>query len=238
MHAILASDPALAALRDHALQNVQTGDPSHDGSHLERVAQAALWLARQEGAQPRIVLAAAFLHDLVNVPKHHPERAQASRASALAAAQLLGAFGFSAGEIGRVAAAIEEHSFSRGLPCSSLESAVLQDADRLDALGAIGLWRTASCGALMGATYYDPDDPFATARELDDRRHTLDHFPKKLLRLADAFNTESGRREARRRTRFMWDFLRQLGSELPSTGPAVHRVGWPGLVDAEDPTAP
>lgn len=92
---------------------------------------------------------------------------------------------------------------------------ILEDADRLDALGAIGILRTATCGNLMGARYYDPSAPSATSRALDDTRNTLDHFPVKLLRLAEKFNTAAGRREAEQRTGYMREFLREIGWELP-----------------------
>jgi uncharacterized protein len=204
----------LEAIRQQARARTQTADASHDWSHIERVAALCQVLGREEAAEERVLLAAAYMHDLVNVPKNHPDRAKASQASAKEAAEILRQQGYGGGEIDRVMRAIEEHSFSRGLPCTSIESQVLQDADRLDALGAIGVLRTVTCGALMQAAYYDLVDPLAQQRALDDRRFTLDHFPVKLLRLAERFNTPSGRREANRRTRFMQAFLGQLAEEI------------------------
>jgi uncharacterized protein len=212
------STGALEGIRQEARARTQAADASHDWSHIERVAALCRSLGKDEGAEERILLAAAYMHDLVNVPKNHPDRASASVASAKEAAGILRRHGYDSDEIGRVMLAIEEHSFSRGLDCTSIESRVLQDADRLDALGAIGVLRTTTCGALMRAAYDDPSDPFARNRALDDRRYTLDHFPVKLLRLAERFNTASGRREADRRTRFMEDFLGQLANEIGSEG--------------------
>lgn len=204
----------VTAIRQAVESQMRGGDPSHDMSHLDRVAQQCRILGRAEGGDERIVLAAAYLHDLVNLPKDHPDRQHASRASADAAVGILTRLAYSDAEIGRVCRAIEEHSFSRGLACSSIESMVLQDADRLDALGAIGVLRAATCGAFMGARYYDPDDVFAQRRPLADKHYLLDHFPAKLLRLAASFNTVSGRREAERRTRFMRAFVGQLHEEI------------------------
>ena len=210
------STEALEAIRQEARTRTHSADASHDWSHIERVAALCRRLGKEEGADERILLAAAYMHDLINVPKNHPDRTNASLASAREAAEILQQQGYGSDESDRVMRAIEEHSFSRGLTCTSIESKVLQDADRLDALGAIGVLRTATCGALMQAAYYDLADPLAQNRALDDRRFTLDHFPVKLLRLADRFNTASGRREADRRTHFMRVFLGQLADEIGS----------------------
>ena len=101
----------------------------------------------------------------------------------------------------------------------SLLGDALQDADRLEALGALGVLRTASCGARIGADYFDGDDPWAEHRELDDAKHTVDHFFKKLLRLPPTLRTAAGRAEAERRAEFMLAFLRQLGDEIGSPPP-------------------
>ncbi len=212
---------ALAALASH-----QGSDPSHDIGHCLRVAW---WTLRLGGADvdAREALAAALLHDIVNLPKDSPERSQASRLSAEMARRVLAGAGFSADALDRIARAIEDHSYSRGvLPRGPLGCA-LQDADRLEALGALGILRAASCGVRLGAQYYEVRDPWATARSLDDRRFTLDHFFVKLLRLEATMCTDAGRREAHRRTVFMRAFLAQLGDEIGETpechGPSQRR---------------
>lgn len=225
--AFAMTDHELNALRSEVAAVMQASDPSHDMSHLDRVARQCRLLGQLEGANERILLAAAYLHDLVNIPKNHPDRQQASQASANAAAAILARLGFAQGEVDQVCRAIEEHSYSRGLPCSSVESRVLQDADRLDALGAIGILRTATCGAFMGSGYYDVADPFARARTLDDQRYMLDHFPLKLLRLEHRFQTDAGRREAERRTAFMRSFIAQLTIELGEAEGGMQ--DWPSL---------
>lgn len=92
----------------------------------------------------------------------------------------------------------------------------MQDADRLDALGAVGIFRTASCGVTMGASYYHPEDPFAENRELDDKSYTIDHFYRKLLKLPDQMNTAAARAEAHRRAEFMRQFLAEFKQEISS----------------------
>lgn len=217
---LIDSDPGLR--RTLAVVQAQGGaDPGHDLGHALRVA---LWTLRLgEGCDAREAIAAALLHDAVNVPKSSPERAAASALSARLASRELPGAGFGAPAVDRICQAIEDHSFSRGaVPRSALGKA-LQDADRLEALGALGVLRTASCGATMGARFFDPEDPWARRRSLDDRRFTVDHFFVKLLRLEAAMNTEAGRAEARRRSEFLRSFLRQLGEEIGEPAPELDR---------------
>ncbi len=113
-----------------------------------------------------------------------------------------------------MAHAIRVHPFSRGLPPGTLEAAVLQDADRLDSIGAIGIARCFATGSVMGAPFYDEADPFARSRALDDKRFSLDHFPAKLLRIAGTLHTETARAVAATRVKLMEVFLDQLGQEI------------------------
>lgn len=188
-------------------------DPGHDLEHCLRVAG---WTLRCAGgsAEAREAIAAALLHDVVNVPKDDPRRAEASLLSAAEARRMLPAHGFGAEAIERVAEAIEDHSYSRGATPRSALGRALQDADRLEALGALGLCRTLSTGARMGARYFDAADPLARSRELDDRRYSVDHFFTKLLRLPATLHTEAGRAEAARRAAYLERFLDQLADEL------------------------
>ncbi len=211
LRARIESDPGLNQVLAVA-QAQETPDPGHDLAHALRVA---LWTLRLGGeCDPREAVAAALLHDAVNVSKSSPERAKASALSARLAARKLPGAGFDARAVERICEAIEDHSFSRGAVPKSPLGKTLQDADRLEALGAIGVMRTASCGAAMGAKYFDEADPWARRRGLDDVRYSVDHFFTKLLRLEATLNTEAGRAEARRRTEFMRAFLRQLGEEI------------------------
>jgi uncharacterized protein len=187
-------------------------DPGHDLGHLLRVAKWTIRLG--EGIDPREAAAAGLLHDIVNVPKDSPERPKASERCAAEARGILARHGFAPDAVERICEAIRDHSYSRGAVPSSPLGRALQDADRLEALGAIGVMRTVSCGTRMGSSYFHPEDPFAERRAPDDRRWMIDHFFVKLLRLADTMTTDAGRREAERRTAFLRAFLRQLGEEL------------------------
>jgi uncharacterized protein len=174
-----------------------------------------VWTLRLGGRRvvAREAIAAAFLHDLVNRPKHSRRRARASTDSADAARPLLRRAGFDARASARIRGAIRDHSFSRGARPSEPLARALQDADRLDALGAIGVLRAAATGGVMGSRALDVDDPWARARPLDDRRFVLDHFFTKLLRLPDLMQTPAGRTEARRRSARMRRFLTEIGLE-------------------------
>jgi uncharacterized protein len=209
---IIDEDAGLRALLRDVRSCIDT-DPGHDLAHVLRVALWTLKLGEHR-VDTRCAIAAALLHDIVNVPKNSPHRADASRFSADAARERLPSFGFTADEVDLIAEAILTHSFSAGgVPRTALGEA-LQDADRLEALGALGVLRTASCGGRMGASFFHAEDPWAQARELDDQAFTIDHFFRKLLPLAETLRTEAGRTEARRRRDFMIGFLIQLGCEI------------------------
>jgi uncharacterized protein len=204
----------LDRLQEKAKGLYQNGDAGHDFAHICRVMGLCERIGRVENANIEILLAAAMLHDVVNLPKNHPERLLASQMAADHSTGLLTDAGFSEPEIKQIAAVIREHSYSLGRPPTSIESAVLQDADKLDAVGAIGVMRAVTCGAKIGSSYYDSVDPLAESRELDDKRYVIDHFFTKLLKLPDLMNTRAGRDEAERRVRFVRLFLEQLKTEI------------------------
>jgi uncharacterized protein len=211
VHATIAAEPALTALFEHARERLDD-DPGHDAAHCVRVAAWTLRLC--PSLEPRLAIAAALLHDIVNVPKNSSERASASELSARHASELLPAHGFSPEETRSVADAVRTHSFSRGeTPASDLGRA-LCDADRLEALGVIGLFRTVSTGTRMGSRYFHAEDPWARSRKLDDRAYSVDHFFTKLLKLPGTLHTEAGRAEAERRAEFLRLTLRELAGEL------------------------
>lgn len=189
-------------------------DAAHGLPHLQRVVNAAKQIGKAEGAAMAVVLPAAWLHDCVALPKDHPDRRHASRAAANRAVAFLREAGYPSEHLDAIHHAIEAHSFSAGIAPRTLEAQVVQDADRLDALGGIGLARTLAVGTALGRPLYDPVDPFCEHRSPDDRTYTLDHFYTKLLTLAGSMQTVTGRAEAERRTAFLRSFLEQLRSEL------------------------
>ena len=189
-------------------------DAAHDAMHIRRVVANARRLATAEEANLAVVIPAAWLHDCVIVPKDSPERKQASRLAAAAAGDFLARIGYPPHHIPAIQHAIEAHSFSAGIAPRTVEARVVQDADRLDALGAIGIARTLMLGGTMGKPLYDPVEPLPKTRAPDDRENVLDHFFVKLLTLAGTMQTDAGRDEARRRTAFMHAYLTQLAGEI------------------------
>jgi uncharacterized protein len=190
-------------------------DGSHDRSHLLRVWRNAIAIADQEPGCDRTVLTAAvILHDCVAVEKNSPQRSMASRLAASRARSILAEFGWDAVRIDATAHAIEAHSFSAGIVPETVEARIVQDADRLDAIGAIGVARCFYVAGRMGSGLYDPDDPQAAHRDLDDRRFALDHFGAKLFKVAGNFQTAAGQALADERTRTMRDFVTALLTEI------------------------
>jgi uncharacterized protein len=204
----------LARLREHLASESFQRDAAHDLGHILRVARLAHRLALAEGADPEVCVAAALLHDLVYRPKNHPESPQ----TAQLAAELVPLWCAETAGLERhaqaVAAAVETHSWSGGGTPGSLEAAVVQDADRLEALGAIGVARVFATGASFGAGLWHPLDPWGSGRALDDKAWSLDHFERKLLKLAVDMKTRSGRDLAESRQGAMLAYLEALRAEL------------------------
>ena len=215
------ADSALQAQLQTALLAHQDGsDTAHDLAHVQRVWANARVIADKEGrGDLRILVAATFLHDLVSLPKDHAQRHTSSILSAKAAKPILATLGYSADEAAQVAHAITAHSYSANIPPETIEAEILQDADRLDALGAIGIARTFAVSGALGRPIYDPADPFAEQRSLNDKEFAIDHWPQKLLRLPQLMNTETGKALAVERLTLMQNFLKQFANELDTSVP-------------------
>ena len=209
-HQRLAED-----LLPHAVEDSSGGvDGAHDLAHLARVYRNAMAISAVEGGDREVIAAATLLHDCVAVEKNHPDRARASQLAADKARSLLVARHWPTTRVDAVAHAITAHSYSAGIEPETLEACILQDADRLDSLGAMGVARTFYIAGRMRSALYDDADPGAESRPLDDRRFAIDHFPAKLLRLAEGFRTETGRQLARQRhdrlQQFFNDFMQEV----------------------------
>ena len=191
-------------------------DAAHDLSHFRRVWATATQLAAGEEVDRLVLLTACYFHDIVSLPKNHPER---SRSSIMAAEKTLAilqsAFAdFPADRYPAVSHAIEAHSFSAAIPPRTLEAKIVQDADRLESLGAIGLARVFTVAGALNTILFDAEDPFADRRALDDRKYALDHFQCKLLRLPETMQTDKGKAMAQHNARFLVEFMAKLSAEL------------------------
>jgi uncharacterized protein len=181
-------------------------DGAHDLSHIVRVWRNAKLIQREEGGDLEALAAAVLLHDCVQVAKDSPLRSKASLLAAKEARVRLEALGWEPSRVDIVASAIESHSFSAGVAPTSIEGCILQDADRLDAIGLCGIARCFYTAGRLGSRLYDLADPEAKTRPLDDARNALDHFPKKLLTLEGSFKTRKGQELAKQRHQRLHEF--------------------------------
>ena len=202
--------PRLLALATAGLGD----DGAHDINHLQRVwRNAALLLQQHAEADALTVMAACYLHDLVNLPKNHPERHLASRQAAALACRQLGELDFPEDKLAGVAHAIATHSFSADLAPTTIEAQIVQDADRIDALGAVGLARLFYTAARMDSALAHGTDPLAAHRPLDDKAYALDHIVTKLDKLPGKMQTRAGRALAEQRLAVLTDFRAAFAGE-------------------------
>ncbi len=184
------------------VKELQTGEATgHDWFHTQRVLSLSLTIARHEACDLAIVRAAALLHDVAD---HKFGYTPESRGALLR--QLMSEAAFPTEFQEAVIEVVESISFSEGLPCREelrQESNVVKDADRLDAMGAIGIARAFAYGGKMGRPIYDPADPMCS----------LQHFDDKLLRLAEHMQTEIGKALAAQRHEFLLQFKEQFLQE-------------------------
>ena len=196
------------------IKKIMHNDTAHDFDHIMRVYKNAQQIIKKEKANEKLVLSAVLLHDIVSFPKSDKCSKNSSIESAKKAKIILKKYDFTLDEITIVCDAISEHSFSQKKIPKTIEGKILQDADRLDALGAIGIARVFATGGSLRRSFYNLDDPFCKKRIPDDKTWTLDHFFEKLLKLEFLMNTKSGKIEAEKRTDILKDFLKQLKYEI------------------------
>lgn len=202
-----------------ASSKARSNEPAHDFFHVERVITNVRAIAKGEGVSrevEEVAATAALLHELFTLPKNHPESHRAGDTCAEHARALLVREGAPASLIDPVCEAIRDHSFSKGVVPEALPTRILQDADRLDAIGAIGLARMWATCADMKRPFYAPDDPFCEARTPDDKAWGLDHVYKKLLAIPDRLHTSAAKALASERVAFLHTYLAQLRAEITS----------------------
>ncbi|MDC9589727.1 HD domain-containing protein [Xenorhabdus sp. XENO-10] len=193
---------------------IESNDGAHDVAHLYRVWRNAKQICEAESGNLRLVFAAVLLHDCVSVEKNASNRHLASRMAAEKAALRLKELEWCEEDINIVCHAIEAHSFSAGLTPQTLEAKIVQDADRLDSIGMIGVGRCFYTAGRMGSSLYDFRDPLAKQREYNDKVYAVDHFYTKLLKIEFGFQTASGKKMASERTERMKLFLDAFLDEI------------------------
>jgi len=203
--------------QDYLLQHFNHDDGAHGLDHFRRVWRVAQAINAEEGqnADELVVLTAAYFHDLVSLPKNHADRHTSSWLSAERTAEILtNEFpDFPGDKIEAVKHAIHAHSFSANITPQTIEAKILQDADRMEALGAIGMARVFYVSGQLGTQLFEPNDPLAQRRELNDRLYALDHFELKLFKLPALMNTAAGKRMAERKVDFLREFVNEISKE-------------------------
>jgi len=196
-------------------------EPGHDWWHIDRVRRTARMLGEQEGADLFIVDLAALLHDVAD-SKFHDGNEEVGPETARAFLENLNAESLVIDHVVNIIKHMSfKNTFDEAPPFYSKEFAVVQDADRLDAIGAIGIARAFSYGAHKNRPFYDPaisPSSGLTKEEYKKRAApTINHFYEKLLLLKDKMNTNAARRLAEERHRFLEVYLEQFYSEWGAT---------------------
>lgn len=223
LHVPRCDSAALADVLSPLVESSMVGrSPGHDLLHVKRVVALSAQLAASEpAADARVAVTGAWLHELINLPKDHPQSAESGVLCAEEARRVLVALqvhpAFATQEPGfadKVAQCIHEHAYSKGTKPSTLESCILQDADRLDAMGALGIARCFATASDMKRPFYCEDDPGCVQRAPNDKAFTLDHFFRKLLKLKEGLHTELARTLAERRHAFLVTYVHEFAREL------------------------
>ena len=206
----------IAKTKTFVQEQLQNAEGGHDWFHIERVYKNALLIAKEENADLLIIELGALLHDIADSKFHNGDETVGPRV----AQNFLESENVPEAIIAHVINIIENISYKGGnfeRKFSSPELAIVQDADRLDALGAIGIARTFNYGGFKNRPLYNPDiAPNLTMSKEEYKKSntpTINHFYEKLLLLKDLMNTTTGKKIAQERHRYMETFLSQFYAE-------------------------
>jgi len=213
---LIKETPLILATKNFVRQELANAEGGHDWFHIERVYKNALLIAEEEDVNLDIIALGALLHDIADAKFHQGDETVGPKK----AQQFLQQQNVEPATIEQVIKIIENISFKGGnfqQQFHSKELAIVQDADRLDALGAIGIARTFNYGGFKNRKLYDP----AIAPKLNMTKEeykkgdnpTINHFYEKLLLLKDRMNTQKGKQIAQERHLFMEKFLEQFYAE-------------------------
>jgi len=198
-----------------AKEKMSKEDPSHDINHALRVLAISEKIAAAEKANFDIIVPSAIFHDVISYPKNHRKRLHSSKESAEFTKRILKSIkSFPKDKIGKVYESINHCSFTKGLKPNFLEGKVLQDADSIEATGAISIMRTFSSAGMMNKTFYDVSDPFCKKRKPDDNKYALDLFFTRLLVVQSRLHTKTAKNIVKKRVGFLKVFLKELRVEL------------------------
>lgn len=191
----------------------ESADPAHDLTHISRVLANAISIGEREGGDTQVLLFASLLHDASSGSKCSEEPDDEDR-RLRSIEEFMLTRDLDEDVISQVLYAVSVHRYSKGISPKTLEAKILQDADRLDALGATGIARLFMTGGALRRGFYSPEDPFCNSREPDDSMWNLDHFYRKLLKLESGMHTKTAREIAGKRSEVLRRYLSDLKSEI------------------------
>ena len=198
-------------------QKLKNAEAGHDWFHIERVFNNSLLIAKSEICNLEVVQLAALLHDIADSKFHNGDESIGPKTAKI----FLESQNVDLHIIEHVVKIIENISFKGGHKSSdfnSIELQIVQDADRLDAIGAIGIARTFNFGGFKNRELYNPDIKPNLSMSKEEYKNniapTINHFYEKLLLLKDKMNTETGKKLAQERHEFMKVFLEQFFKEV------------------------
>ncbi|MDD2656449.1 MAG: HD domain-containing protein [Patescibacteria group bacterium] len=198
-----------------AKEKYNDDDPSHDFNHILRVLSNIESINKEEKADLDILIPAALFHDVVNYPKNDPKTKFASDESAIIVKKVLESIKeYPRHKVAQVEYAVSVCSFNKGIIPNTLEAKILQDADGLEATGAISIMRTYASAGQMKINFYNQKDPFCKKRKPEALQYALDLFYQRLLKIKERCHTKKGKKIAERRTKFLLKFLKEFEQEL------------------------
>lgn len=206
----------ISAVESKVKKLFQKEGSGHDWHHIARVRNTALHIGEAEGGDLQVIELAALLHDIAD-HKFHNNDLTAGPRKARAIILEHGGSADLAEAVSRIVAEVSFKGAEVETPVSSLEAAVVQDSDRLDAIGAIGIARAFAYGGHKNRLLFDPEKKpknHTTFEEYStDQGHTINHFYEKLLLLKDRMHTKTAKEMAMSRHRFMEEYLEQFFAE-------------------------
>ncbi len=206
-------------LRKEVNKLFQSENSGHDIYHLERVLNLALNIQEKEGGDKTVVAAAAFLHDIHRIIQKESGKFCSPKDSLLKVRKILDKVDLPEDKVKKILHCVEfheEYSFSeKGKTAKDIETLIIQDADNLDAIGAVGIARAFAFGGAHDVPIWVPKIPF-TRKNFDESEQDpseIHHFYSKLLKLKDNMNTKTAQEMARRRHEFLEAFLKEFFQE-------------------------
>lgn len=199
-------------------ESLAGAEAGHDWFHIERVYNMSLKIAQEENADILIVSLGALLHDIADAKFHNGDETVGPKRTR----EFLSSVSLASNKIEHVVNIVKHISFKNSLDeheekFNSIELSVVQDADRLDAIGAIGIARAFNYGGYTNSVFYDPNQAPRLNMTKDEyksyRGSTINHFYEKLLLLKDKMNTKSGKLIAQKRHEYMLTYLDQFYNE-------------------------